>query len=459
MEGMDAFLDRIFAAGVVGCGGAGFPTHVKLAKSSTWFLVNAAECEPLLRTDRHVMQKHARELVETSERIATHLGASHAIIALKKTYLREIAALEEAGANGASRVKLHLLENFYPAGDEHMIVQRVTGASVPPGGLPLDVGAVVSNAATVLAVHDALAGVPMTHRYLTVAGEIETAAVLRVPIGISVAECLHSCGWSEGDPVRVIVGGPAMGTVLERGAEADTRVTKTTSGLVVVPEGSILPCQSDADVRHTMNRARSACIQCNQCTMMCLRYLLGHPLQPHRIMRRFAYADGIESMLSADDVRQALLCSECGVCELFACPMGLRPRTINQIVKSRLLTSGIRYQRESDDCRARPELGYRFIPSKRLAARMGVLQYYDREPEHYGELRADRLVIPLKQRVGAPARAVVRIGEPVAAGQLLAECPPGQLGANIHCGMAGVIVAVDEDAIAVEASPRGGLEG
>ena len=444
---MNAFVEKVFAAGVVGCGGAGFPTHVKLAKPADWFIVNAAECEPLLRTDRHVMLTHAEELVETTAAMAEHLGAGQAVIALKKTYVKEIARLEEAIRGQARGVRLHLLENFYPAGDEQMMVQRVTGNSVPPGGLPLEVGAVVSNAATVLAVHDAQNGIPLTHKYLTITGDIGRTLVVRVPVGTSVADCLRLGGWKGGG--RVIMGGPLMGKVLAPGSEESTPVTKTTSGLVVVADGSPLAALSEISVPHTINRARSACIQCSQCTLMCPRYLLGHPLQPHRIMRSLAYAGDMDAVLDDEAVRQALICCECGVCELFACPMGLQPRRVNELFKARLAERGIRYQRDGNACSARDELDYRLIPSKRIAARAGVLTHYDREPEGVVGFVPDRLVIPLKQHIGAAALPVVRAGEDIPPGGLVAQCPPEKLGANVHCGVAGRVEEVGGEAITV----------
>src|SRR5699024_8623749 len=158
----DNLTELIFSAGVVGCGGAGFPTHKKVCGQVEDFIVNGVECEPLLRTDRYIMAHYARELVETVAAIGAFLQAKRRVIGVKRAYAPQVEALEAAIRETGAAVELHLLESFYPAGDEQVLVHEVTGRTVPPGGIPLAVGAVVDNAATVLAIHDAMAGRPLT---------------------------------------------------------------------------------------------------------------------------------------------------------------------------------------------------------------------------------------------------------------------------------------------------------
>lgn len=146
-------LEQIKEAGIVGCGGAGFPTHVKLNCTVEYLIINAAECEPLLRTDRFLMLHKAREIVTAAGMIGDMVQAGKRYIVLKETYSEEIAALEAAITELHSPVKLYKMKNFYPAGDEQIMVCDVTGRTVPPSGIPLDVGAVVSNLATVYSLY------------------------------------------------------------------------------------------------------------------------------------------------------------------------------------------------------------------------------------------------------------------------------------------------------------------
>ena len=138
-------LEQIKEAGIVGCGGAGFPAHVKLNCTVEYLIINAAECEPLLRTDRWLMIHKAKEIAAAAGMIGDMVQADKRYIALKETYTEEIAALEAAIADLGSPVRLYRMKNFYPAGDEQVMVCDITGRTVPPSGIPLDVGAVVSN--------------------------------------------------------------------------------------------------------------------------------------------------------------------------------------------------------------------------------------------------------------------------------------------------------------------------
>ena len=325
--------ETIRAAGIVGCGGAGFPTHVKYTGGQTeTILVNGAECEPLLATHRYLMRHFAREIVSAAAALGRETGAKRCVIALKAAYTAERAALEAAIAEQAAPVALHLLESFFPAGDEQSLVFEVTGRVVPPGGIPLAVGCVVNNTATVLCIHHAMEGRPFTQKYLTVTGEVAAPCIVKAPVGTPVEACIALAGGTPLSDYAVVNGGPMMGRPMTREEAGHAYVTKTMSGLIVLPPDSPVVRRAQTQPEHMVNRARSACIQCSFCTQLCPRALLGHPLQPHRIMRRLA-AGGLEALLDTPEGRSAALCCECGICEIYACPMGLQPRQVNAALK------------------------------------------------------------------------------------------------------------------------------
>ena len=449
-----SIIDQIFEAGVVGCGGAGFPTHVKLGSSGIRHLIiNGAECEPLLRTDRYIMKHKAKELVQAAQMIFTAIGAEGCTIALKAGYTKEIAALEEAIAQTGAAVKLYKMEGFYPAGDEQAMVQQVTGRVVPPAGIPLDVGVAVSNVATILAVGQAAEGKPLTHKYLTITGEVANPTVAYVPVGTPFADCIKLAGGALIDDYMVISGGPMMGQHLTKAQAEAAVVTKTTSGILVLPGNSYLAAQSQIPLNHMFNRARSACIQCCYCTDLCPRYLLGHPLQPHMIMRKTAMAGDIHQILDDPDIRRAALCCECGICEIVACPMELQPRRVNATIKQALAEAGIRYPKGEEPEAPRTHWQYRKTPAKRAAARAGVLKYYDYQMDEAVEYTPAAVRIPLRQHIGTPAEPVVKPGDHVSEGQLIARCPEGKLGANIHTGISGRITRVEQE-IYIESEGR-----
>ncbi|NLM04658.1 MAG: proton-conducting membrane transporter, partial [Clostridiales bacterium] len=133
-------LDKIYEAGIVGAGGAGFPTHVKFNCNVDYFIINAAECEPLLNTDKYLITIKSKEMIKAIEEVGKIVGAKHLVIAIKEKYAKEIQILREFIKELNSSVEIFYLKNYYPAGDEQMIVYEVTGKSIPEAGIPLDVG-------------------------------------------------------------------------------------------------------------------------------------------------------------------------------------------------------------------------------------------------------------------------------------------------------------------------------
>ena len=437
-----SILEKIEAAGVVGCGGAGFPTHHKLTGPMEYLIVNGAECEPLLRTDRYLMRSKAPQLIKAIAALGEELGIPHLVIALKHHYEEETAALERAIREAGAPIRIHTLEGFYPAGDEQTIVYEVTGRVVPPGGIPAAVGAVVDNVATIYSVALAMEGYPFTQKYLTVTGEVKTPTILKVPVGTGVSECIALAGGALRPDFRVVAGGPMMGRLIPE-EELDTAVvTKTTSALLVLPAGGYHARTAAVDLERMVRRARSACIQCSACTQLCPRHLLGHPLQPHRIMRRLAMGGDLSQLVLDPTVQNAALCCECGICEVYACPMGLFPRKINHLLKGELARSGIRPTPQS--AAVSPLRDSRKVPSEKAAARAGVWKYYDYEIQDLITHVSRRVEIPVKMHIGAPCVPTVRVGDPVSHGDVIARPPQGALGAVIHASIDGRVVSVGE---------------
>ena len=434
-------------AGIVGCGGAGFPTHVKLKGTYEYFIINGAECEPLLRNDRYLMREKAKEIILAAAYVAKELGIPHTVVALKRHYEEETAALEKAISDLGASVQLCLMDSFYPAGDEQTIVYEVTGRVVPPAGLPGEVGAVVDNVATVYAIYQAMQGLPLTHRFLTVTGEVNHPVVLKVPVGTPFTYCIRLAGGARIPDFYVVSGGPMMGKPVYDVENAV--VTKTTSGILVLKKDCRHANANAIEIPHMLNRARSACIQCTQCTQLCPRHMLGHPIEPHKIMRKAAVSTDILSMLDDPDVRNAQLCCECGVCETFACPMGLQPRRINSLIKQALGKNKIRYERSQSAYEASPLRDSRKAPSGKVAARAGVYKYNDYEIRDFLSDEPEAVSIPLKMHVGAPCVPTVAVGDMVQTGKLIATPPAGALGANIHASITGRVTDITGDRITI----------
>jgi Na+-translocating ferredoxin:NAD+ oxidoreductase RnfC subunit len=417
-------LIKIEQAGVVGAGGAGFPTHVKLSGKAEILLVNAAECEPLLSVDQNLIIKNAKRLKDTLAQVAKHLDAKQTIVAIKKKHEEAIAALQK------EKLQLCLLDNFYPAGDEQITVYEVTGRTVPEGGIPLAVGVVVLNVETVLNIANALEDKPVTHTCLTVTGEVARPLTAYFPIGMRADEVIAYGGGAKIKEWALIEGGPAMGNL----KDPLEPITKTTKGLIVLPKDHPLVQLRERSLGSILRQASSACCQCQLCTELCPRYLLGHSIDPARIMRAMAHGTAdIEGLTSA------MLCSECGLCDLFACPMGLSPRRVNQALKAEFGKQGLKNPHHQD-VKPRSSRPGRKAPTARLISRLALSRYDLPAPWQEAAVSPREVTIPLKQHIGKPAKPVVKVGQYVEQGELIAKADG--LGANIHASCRGRVESI-----------------
>ena len=430
-------IERIREAGVVGAGGAGFPTDKKLDCRADVFIVNGIECEPLLRTDRHAMEQHAERIVRTAEVIRDHIGAKRAVIALKKHYKEAVEAL--TGQVKGTEVELYLSESFYPAGDEQNLVFCVTGKVVPTGGIPLDVGCVVSNVSTVLNIADAIEEKPVTDKLVTVAGSVVRPVTISCPIGTPLSKLLEAAGGAVGD-CRFIVGGPLMGAVTD---DLSQPVTKTTGGLLAFPKDHMILARKTFDPARETIMARAACSQCSFCTQLCPRNAMGLHVEPHKAMR--ALAAGKD--LPAGDVNGIFSCCDCGLCTYYACNFGMKPGKAMQLLKAALQKEGIRPVKE---VRFSPEkgIGQKRVPTERLLQRLD-LKRYDKDAPYAGSIDCDHVRIPLKMHIGNPDEPVVRVGMKVNKGEPIAKAKG--MGAHIHASISGTILEITDESIEIGA--------
>ncbi len=429
-------------AGVVGAGGAGFPTHVKINAKADIVIANGAECEPLLRVDRAMMERFPGRIVEGVKLVMETTGAERAVICLKKHYEKAVLALEEK-IKGEAGISLHLLESYYPAGDEQQMVYDVTKRVVPTGGIPLDVGAVVCNVTTLINIADAQSGRPVIMRYLTVTGEVEKPSTIKAPIGTSIVECIKAAGGPEDmSGYSVIIGGPAMGYIEK---ELSSPVTKTTGGIIVLPASHPHIRSKTSPVEADYHMAKVACSQCNYCTLMCPRNALGLKVEPHKAMRAVGY--GGKGLGEANGI---FSCCNCGICTYFACNFALKPSVIMTELKEGLMKKGIKPKKEvAQDVSANRE--YIKVPTSRLIARMGLKQYDVDAPLTDEALGPPKVVIPLKMHLGAPAKPVIEKGRSVKAGELIAKIEDGKLGANVHASIDGTVQEVTDKDIIITA--------
>lgn len=296
----DDLVARVGAAGIVGMGGAGFPTRVKLSPPSdkpiNTVILNGAECEPYLTSDHRMMIEHTAEIAEGAEIIRYILNASQIRIAIEDNKPDAIAAFEKLCGDMTEDVAVVKLPTRYPQGSEKQQIFAVTGREVPRNGLPMDTGCVVENVSTAYAIWDAVVnGRPLTCRVVTVTGDaLKTPSNLLAPFGTSYGELFDACGGLDGRAVKVISGGPMMGFAV---SSLTLPTGKTTSGLVALGAKSVSCFTSQA------------CISCGRCVDACPMRLLPSELS------QFLEADDIDGALNLS----MLDCIECGCCA-FVCP-------------------------------------------------------------------------------------------------------------------------------------------
>ena len=293
----EELMNIIREAGIVGMGGASFPTHVKLAsgigKVDT-IIINAAECEPYITADDRLCREYPGEMLSGVQIIMKILGLDTAHIAMEDNKLAAAKSLRSA-IDPRSGIQLDLLHTKYPQGAEKQLIYAITGREVPSGGLPAAVGCAVFNAATCKAIHDAVVeGMPLIKRIVTVSGDVVMEPKnLLVPIGTSYNDLLEAVGHSE-NPYKVLSGGPMMGI-----AQYDLSVTTTKGANAVTVLGHAN--------RYTVEQSR--CIRCGKCIDACPMKLM--PV----LMYKALYSGDIEEMKSTN----LMDCIECGCCA-YTCP-------------------------------------------------------------------------------------------------------------------------------------------
>ena len=298
--GKKDLLAQIGSAGVVGMGGAGFPTRIKLSppvdKPIDTLILKGAECEPYLTADHRLMLEQAREIRIGAEIIRQILGARTLRIAIEDNKPDAIAAVEKAFQGIDGDVALTVLRTSYPQGSEKQQIYSVTGREVPSAGLPMDVGCVVENVSTAYAVCDAvLNGRPLVSRVVSVTGDaIRQPANLRVPCGSPYSDLVAACSGLKGKAAKVISGGPMMGFAV---STLSVPTGKTTSGLLLLSSAKI-SCYTS-----------QACISCGRCVDACPMRLI-----PSELSQFIESGDvgGAEQLALMD-------CIECGSCA-FVCP-------------------------------------------------------------------------------------------------------------------------------------------
>ncbi len=299
----EEMISAVRGAGIVGMGGAGFPIHVKLSvpqgKKVEYVIVNGAECEPYLSSDHRAMLEYPDEMIDGLRAIMKAVGAEKGIVAIEDNKLDAEAILTKKLIDDPS-IEVAVMETKYPQGSEKHIIKAVTGREIPAGSLPIDVGCLVNNIDTCIAVSAALKeGMPIYKRRVTLSGGcVANPGVYEVRIGTPFSKLIEKAGGLSEEPTKVIMGGPMMGICQY---SLDAPVIKTTSGLL---------CLSAAEAHQ---HQEGPCLRCGKCVGVC----------PMNLMPYSIAAAGRADDLEKGAKYNADSCIECGCCS-YVCPASRR---------------------------------------------------------------------------------------------------------------------------------------
>lgn len=422
----------IHDSGIVGAGGAGFPSYAKLDRRADTIILNCAECEPLLRLHRHLLAHKVNEILHALDVIAKTVGVKNVIIATKAAYTQTVEAIE-AALPSFENIHICKLKEVYPAGDEVILIYEATGRVVAPGALPISVGVNVFNTETVYNIYRALNGIPVTHKYITIAGEVKNPQTFLAPLGTPYSLLIEKAGGVTTEHPAYIMGGPMMGSL---GSVNDV-VKKTSNAVIVLPDDHYVVKRKQVNFKIDMKRAMAACCQCRYCTDLCPRHLLGHPIQPHEFMRVLSNHD----FQNIEPYFDAMYCSGCGLCEMYSCGQGLSPRALIGVFKSEMRKQG--YKVPAAEAAPVPEdRNLRRVPLERLRGRLDLEKYNKSAPITEEAILPETVKLMLSQHVGIPASPVVKLGDAVKAGQVVAQAAEGKLSVPVHCPIDGIVTEV-----------------
>ncbi len=431
--------DKIFNAGVVGAGGAGFPAHVKAKSKVEFVLANGAECEPLIHKDYELMIHFPKEIVNGFNLLIENTSAKKGFFGVKE---KNINAISVIGKYLNGKTELTKLGDFYPSGDEFELVYEATKRLIPPAGIPLDIGCVVNNVETLYNISLAEKEITVTKKFICVAGAVKNPSSFFVPIGTSLKDVIEFAGGTRVKEFGIFVGGVMMGHLT---FDLNEVVTKTTAGIIVLPKDHYLIKRKNQPEENWHRIGKSACDQCSYCTEFCPRYLLGYQVEPHKVMRSLGFTKTGAAVWN----ELAELCCSCGLCTLYACPEDLYPKEACDKAKVEMREAGIKFIQQKP-VKVHPIKEGRRVPLKQLIMKLKLQDYDVEAPFTAKNILVNKVRILLQQHIGKPAQAIVKKGEVVEDGQVIGKIPDGALGANIHASITGKVKEVTEQFISIE---------
>ncbi len=405
-------------------------------------VVNGTGYEPLLETDRFLLERESRNILQGLEYLIGALDAVKGVIAVNENHSNALTSLQESAEN-IERIRIFPVGDFYPAGDECVLVYEVTGRIVHEGGIAADAGCMIVDVESVLNVYGAVTdGEPVTRKWLTCAGDVRMPSIVKAHIGAPLEDVLALCGGAGCDDFAVIIGNPLTGRV-ENDLQAP--VEKATSGIIVLPKDHVLVTQKKTPLASVIRRSKSLSRQDTVYTDYCPRYLLGHGIQVESILNRVNYglADRDESV-----IRGAFLCGGCGLCDIYNGTLGVEPGVICAALKKMLDGEGYLpvFPKKTPVVHEMRE--YRKVPNSYVTGRLQLDVYSKIRIRRWVETDPVQVEIPLWQE-GVQSRPVVSMGDRVSEKECIARASVNECGADVHASVSGRVTFIDSERIVI----------
>ena len=429
-------------------------------------IVSALTDNPLSFAEEYLLQSEWHKIIEGLKLLVTKHQAEKGIIAVSNSNRPVIADLKRC-VEDCDNIDLFFIGDFYPAADQAILIYEITGQPFS-GATPAAIsGSLVYDLRTVINIYEAVTeGEPVTRRLLTCTGEVALPSLVLGHLGVSFREVIELCGGATIAEYVILSGAPPRGAII---TDIDTPVTRSTTTITVLPADNELVKERSQTLGAQIKKCKSVCNQCSFCTELCPVYLLGGKLYPHLIMRQIAYglAEPEEVILGA------LLCSECGICAVFACPHKLSPRAVNKEIKERLKqeaqpesllsgqTNGHISGHIADDhindhinglisgqLQPHSNRDYRKVPFERLADLFSIGPYTEPPKMELLETSPDQVELLFQEMPAADVLPRVKPGEEIAAGSLVAESKMST-GAGLHTSISGKVTFLDKERVII----------
>jgi len=404
-------------------------------------IVDGSGYRPLMVTDHFLLERKAGSILRGLEYLIEAAGAGKAIIAVNETYSNAISGLQESPER-ENRIQVFPIGDFYPAGDEYVLVYETTGRIVGEGGTVFDAGCMVIDVEFVFNIGEAVTdGKPVTKKWLTCTGEVRMPSIVRAHVGTPIEDVIALCGGGFSDDFAVIVGDPLTGRV-----ETDMKapVEKITNGITVLARNHALVARKKTSLASYIRQGKSVGRQDTVCTDLCPRFLLGYDIRLESIMNCVYYGltDIDESV-----TRGVFLCGECGLCDIYSGTHGIASTVICAAFKKMLAEKGYSPVFPGRTLLTHEMREGRKVPNRRIIDKLQIKTSTD-SPMVQVETEPALVEVPLNQN-GVVSQPAVSVGNRVYENECIARAPVSGFGADVHASISGKVTFLDSERIVI----------